>query len=166
MSLSQCSRSQCGSFMLEALIGILIFSFGVLAMIALQAKAIAVQADAQYRIEAANFADQILGQINLNVAREMGTGTVNTADLLTFSHQGAGVATSCNFSGAVSSNPSVIAWASAINSTASTVLPGSTTAMQQIAISTTDSNRVTVVICWQAPNDPATRFHRLIAYVN
>ena len=170
----QYRRTQHGSFLLEALIGILIFSLGVLAMIALQASAIAVQSDAQYRIEAANLADQILGQINLNVAHDSLTGNVDTTDLLTFSHQPVGGTTECssggadccNFSGAESTNALVTSWADAVNATASTRLPGSTSAMQQITISTANSNRATIVICWQVPKDPRPRFHRVIAYVN
>jgi len=42
-------RSQAGSVLLEALIGILIFSLGILSMVALGATAVNVQADAQYR---------------------------------------------------------------------------------------------------------------------
>jgi len=38
--------------LLEALIGILIFSLGILSMVALGATAVNVQADAQYRTEA------------------------------------------------------------------------------------------------------------------
>ena len=174
MNFAPFGKSQQGSFMLEALFGILVFSFGVLAMIALQANAIAVQADAQYRIEAANFADQILGQINLNVARDVATGNVNTTDLLTFDHQAIGGTTQCsiggadccNFSGAASTNALVTNWVAAVDTAATTSLPGSTAAMQQIAISTVNSNRATVVICWQSPKDPAPRFHRVIAYIN
>ncbi len=165
---------QQGSFLLEALIGVVIFALGVLTMIALQANAIAVQSDAQYRIEASNLADQILGQINLNVARDALTGNVDQTDLLTFSHQPTGGTTQCrsggadccNFSGAASTNPIVTAWATALNTTAATRLPGSSASSQQITISTADSNRVSIVICWQGPKDVNPRFHRILAYVN
>ncbi len=160
--------------MLEALIGILIFSLGVLAVIALQANAITVQSDAQYRIEAANLADRILGQINLSVSRDVLTGNVTPASLNAFSHQPTGGTSQCktngsdccNFTGTASSSPLVTSWVTAITTTATTRLPGATTAMQQIAISTGNSNRATVVICWRGPNDPTTRFHRVIAYIN
>lgn len=157
---------QRGSFMIEALVGILIFSLGVLAMIALQANAIAVQSDAQYRIEAANFADQILGKINVNVSRDAASGNVDTADLLTFSHQPVGVTPTCVFTGAASTNSLVTDWASAISATAGTRLPGASAATQQIVVDVANSNRVTVVICWQGPKDAVFRFHRVIAYVN
>lgn len=165
---------QRGSFLLEALIGVVIFALGALTLIALQANAIAVQSDAQYRIEASNMADQILGQININVARNPLTGNVDQADLATFSHQTVGGTTQCrtggadccNFSGPPSTNALVTAWATALNTTAATRLPGSTAASQQITISVADSNRVAVVICWQGPKDVNPRFHRILAYVN
>ncbi len=166
MNRSQFQTSQRGSFMLEALIGILIFSLGVLAIIALQANAIAVQTDAQYRIEAANFSDQILGQINLNVARDAATSTVNTTDLLTFNHQPTGTVPTCSFSGVASTNPLVTSWATAVNSTAGTRLPGGSAATQQIVVDTANANRVTVILCWKNPKDAAFRFHRVIAYIN
>lgn len=166
MNRAKFQRSQSGSFMLEALIGILVFSLGVLAIIALQANAIAVQTDAQYRIEAANFADRILGEINLNVARDVATGTVNTTDLLSFAHQPIGSVPTCSFSGTASTNPLVTNWATAVISTAGTRLPGSSSSTQQILVDTANANRVTVILCWRSPNDTAFRFHRVIAYVN
>jgi type IV pilus assembly protein PilV len=51
-----CSR-QRGGFLLEALIGILIFTLGVLGLVALQARAISYTSDAQYRGEAAYLAN-------------------------------------------------------------------------------------------------------------
>lgn len=174
MSRVQFKRSQQGSFLLEALIGVVIFAMGVLTMIALQANAIAVQTDAQYRIEAANLTDQIVGQINLNVARDALSGNVSTTDLATFSHQPVGGTTQCatggadccGFSGAASTNPLVTAWATAITTTAATRLPGSSSTMQQIAINTANSNQATITICWQGPKDTRPRFHRVIAYIN
>lgn len=167
-------QKQYGSFLLDALIGVVIFALGVLGMIAMQANAIAVQSDAQYRIEASNLVNQILGQINLNVARDPLTGNVDQTDLLTFSHQPvggtgqcrSGGADCCNFSGPVSTNALVTAWATALNTTPATRLPGASASSQQIAISTADSNRVSIVICWQGPKDVNPRFHRIIAYVN
>jgi type IV pilus assembly protein PilV len=62
-------RSQSGIVLLEALIGILIFSLGVLSMVALGATAVTVQADAQYRTEAMNLAERDLSQIWTGVDR-------------------------------------------------------------------------------------------------
>jgi type IV pilus assembly protein PilV len=49
--------------LLEALIAILIFSVGILAMIGMQATAIKEVADAKYRSDAAFLANQLIGQL-------------------------------------------------------------------------------------------------------
>jgi type IV pilus modification protein PilV len=171
-------RSQQGSFMLEALIGILIFFLGVLTMIALQASSIAIQTDSQYRAEASNLVDQILGQINLN-SRD-NTGAVNAVTLAGFSHQPTGGVTTCrlldtdalaatdccNFAGLASANPLVTDWVAAVSSDAATRLPGSTAARQQIVVDAGTANQVIVTVCWQGPKDIRPRFHRVIGYVN
>ncbi|GAO37779.1 hypothetical protein SCT_3217 [Sulfuricella sp. T08] len=56
-------RNQQGSALLEALIGILIFSMGILAIVGLQAASIKVTADAKDRTDASFFANQIIGQM-------------------------------------------------------------------------------------------------------
>ncbi|MDD3379909.1 MAG: type IV pilus modification protein PilV [Rugosibacter sp.] len=172
-------KQQTGSFLLEAVIGILIFFIGVLAMIALQANSIAIQNDAQYRIEAANLADQMLGQINLNVTRDV-NGNVNTADLAGFSHQATGGTTTCNllatdaaantdccnFSGAASGSALVTDWVNDVTANPKRRLPGTTAAMQQIVVDTATVNRVAVTVCWQGPKDGRPRVHRIIGYIN
>ena len=64
-------------FLIEALIAILIFSLGILSLVAIQTAAMSAQNDAQYRVEAANFANQMMSQIWLNVARNSGTVEYN-----------------------------------------------------------------------------------------
>ncbi len=54
---------QRGSFLLEALISVLIVAFGILGLIGLQARAIQNVDDAQYRGEAAYLANAYLGQM-------------------------------------------------------------------------------------------------------
>jgi len=54
---------QRGSFLLEALISVLIVAFGVLGLIGLQARAIQNVDDAQYRGEAAYLASALIGQM-------------------------------------------------------------------------------------------------------
>jgi type IV pilus assembly protein PilV len=172
-------KQQTGSFLLEAVIGILIFFIGVLAMIALQANSIAIQNDSQYRVEAANLADQMLGQINLNVTRDV-NGNVNPADLAGFSHQATGGTTTCrllttdpaaatdccNFSGAASANAFVTNWVNQVTTNPATRLPGATAAMQQIVINPAMSNQVIVTVCWQGPKDGRPRVQRVIGYIN
>jgi type IV pilus assembly protein PilV len=55
--------AQRGSFLLEALISVLIVALGLLGLIALQARAIQNVDDAQYRAEAAYLANALLGQM-------------------------------------------------------------------------------------------------------
>jgi len=172
-------KNQTGAFLIEAMIGILIFFIGVLAMIGLQANSIAIQNDSQYRVEAANLADQMLGQINLNVTRDA-NGNVNTADLTNFNHQTTGGTTTCrllatdvaantdccNFGGTASTNALVTGWVNDVATNPATRLPGSTAAMQQIVVNTAAANQVAVTVCWQGPKDGRPRFHRVIGYIN
>jgi len=156
-------KSQQGVFLLEALIGIIIFSIGILTLIALQTTAIAVQADAQYRIEAANIADRMLGEIALNVNRT--SNATLQASLANFAHRPTTSAT-CNYTGADSADPLVTAWTTAINTTAATRLPGSSASRQQILVNTGTFNQVTITICWQSPADAIPRRHTLVSYIN
>ena len=57
------ARSQAGVMLIEALIGILIFSIGILALLGMQGTAIKNTTDARYRSEAAFLATQIVGQM-------------------------------------------------------------------------------------------------------
>ena len=179
-------RKQLGSFMLEALIGILIFFLGVLTMIALQASSIAIQTDSQYRAEASNLVDQMLGQINLNSRDNL--GVVDAVKLAAFSHRPTGgvqncklldtdplAATDCcNFTGLESANPLVLDWRDAASTDAATRLPwpDATTANQQQQIvvnAVVDGvavNQVIVTVCWRGPKDARPRFHRAIGYIN
>ena len=54
---------QRGGFLLEALIGILIFTLGVLGLMALQARAIGYSSDTQYRGEAAYLANSYIAKM-------------------------------------------------------------------------------------------------------
>ena len=56
-------KGQSGVMLLEALIGILIFSIGILAVVGMQATAIRTVTDSKYRSEAAFLANQLMAQI-------------------------------------------------------------------------------------------------------
>jgi type IV pilus assembly protein PilV len=162
--MTRMQTSQSGMALLEALIGILIFSLGILAMVAMQA------ADAQYRIEAVNAANQLISQMWVNVDRS-NPGTVQAA-LLTFEHRTGGAPDTCDFSGGDATNAAVVAWLNLVQtgkadgSGSTPLLPGVTDTMQQIDVDTGSNNRVTITLCWRAPNDPAPRRHTVVAYVN
>jgi type IV pilus assembly protein PilV len=153
---------QQGMILIEALVGILIFSMGILALVGMQASAISAQSDAQYRIEAANLANKMLSQIWLNVDRTSAT-TIQTS-LGGFAHQTTGG--NCSYSGTASTNALVTDWVSEVSSDSGTRLPGATAAMQQIVVDTANFNRVTITVCWRAPNEAATRRHTVVSHVN
>jgi type IV pilus assembly protein PilV len=56
-------KQQAGSFLLEALIGILIFAFGVLGIVGLQAHSLRVTNESQYRAEAAYLANRVMSEM-------------------------------------------------------------------------------------------------------
>jgi type IV pilus assembly protein PilV len=158
---------QSGIALLEALIGILLFSLGILAMVAMQAASVNAVADAQYRIEAVNAANQLLGQMWTAVDRS-NSATVQ-ASLLTFEHQDSGSPAECNFSGTAATSPTIVAWLNHLNTGGpggGPLLPGATPAMQQVEIDTGANNRVTITLCWSAPNDATPRRHTVVAYVH
>ncbi len=164
-------KSASGFFLLEALIAVLIFSLGLLGLVAMSGAAVSAQSDAQYRSEAAKFANEILGSIWVNVARSTSVldpnGLVTKASLAAFVHNPSG--TDCNFSGAAGTHPLVGSWSNRVIATgANGGLPGATASGQQITIDTTTTglNKVSVIVCWQAPQDRAPRKHIAIGYVN
>jgi type IV pilus assembly protein PilV len=152
---------QHGMILIEALIGILIFSMGILALVAMQTAAVSAQSDAQYRIEAGNLVDKMLYQISLNVDRTT-SGSLQTS-LAGFAHQAGG--SSCNFSGTPSTNAVVTNWVTDATA-AGKGLPGSTSAMQQILVDPANFNQVTVTLCWKGPNEITPHKHTVISYIN
>ncbi len=180
-SLTRQGRSpmEHGFFMLEALIAMLIFSLGVLGMVAMGAVAINAQNDAQYRTEAANYANDVASAMQLNVdriayidANGVTSNIVNTATLATFAHYAGPSSGSspCAFTGTASSNAAVTSWITRIVPTASNPrgLPGAAANGLQIQILTGANgyNQANITVCWQAPSDKAQRKHTLVAFIN
>jgi len=60
---SPISGNQSGVMLLEALIAILVFSLGILSLVALQATAVQLTSDAKYRTDATLLANRLLGQM-------------------------------------------------------------------------------------------------------
>lgn len=168
-AMNQMKPIQSGFFLLEALIGILVFSLGVLAMIALGTTAVTMQADAQYRSEAMNLAERISSDIWTGVVRTQvvvngaSMSEVDTVSLAAF-QQDQTVTAACSFTGGDSANAAVVSWRNAIRAS----LPGSLPGMQRIAVNTAagTGNQVTITICWQAPSDNKKREYTLVTYVN
>ena len=139
-------KEQRGAMLLEALIAILIFSMGILALMGMQATVINTVSESKSRSDAGFLANRIIGQIwadraNLasyacNPCTTTGTGNIDTR-----------------------------AWATEIQSGA-LQLPGVTDAANQPTITLGANNQVQVQVFWQAPYATAQRNHLVIAYVN
>jgi type IV pilus assembly protein PilV len=130
---------QRGATLLEALIGILIFSVGILALVGMQALAIKHMSDAKYRSDAAFFANEIIGQM-----------WVNRAALGSFAYPGTG------------SPPAAISdWVTSIQG----ALPG-VTAAANLPIITVAGTTVTVTVRWQLPGGSDVHRHVTMAYIN
>lgn len=142
-------RRQQGVMLLEALIGILIFSVGILGLVGLQAVSINAVSDAKYRADAALLANQIISQMWAD----------NPSNLAGYQHKQT-TSSTCNFTGSSSTNANVVAWLGSSTTAGSVLnqLPGTNAATQQIVIGT--DNTVTVTLCWKPPNAPT--YHRLV----
>jgi len=115
---------QKGITLLESLLGILLFSVGILAVVGLQAMAIRTVAESKYRVDASFLANEIIGQM-----------WVNQTNLATYAYAGG--------------TPPAVAqnWVTHVQNT----LPGATTNTPIIAIGA--GNTVTITIFWQHPEE-------------
>ena len=115
---------QTGVMLLEALVALLIFSIGILAVVGLQGMAVENVSEAKYRTDASFLASQIIGQM-----------WVNRTNLANYKYSGGPA-------------PKELAnWLDQVNAT----LPGAITNPPSIDISA--SNIVTVTMFWQRPAD-------------
>jgi type IV pilus assembly protein PilV len=129
---------QKGSMMLEGLIAILIFSLGILSIVALLGASVKNTSDAKYRTEASLLTNQIIGQ--------MWTGDRTSTALVADYSSPDGTA--------------FTAWSNAVTQT----LPGVTGAnMPTVEIT---GNVVTVTVRWQAPGEAASHNYVAIARIN
>jgi len=122
-------KHQAGASILEILVSILILSLAVLALGGLQTKSISAASDAKYRVEATNYADQI-----------MGTMWADRANLATYPTFAA---------------PAAAAW----RTTVMAALPGATaptiTVTPNVSASSPAGNLVSVTVRWSPPGLPA-----------
>jgi type IV pilus assembly protein PilV len=130
-------RKQRGVMVLEALIAILIFSLGILALMALQATAIRLSGDAKYRTDAAFLADKMIAQMWLD----------DPANLSGYAHMSSSGTTPCN-PGGTNGNTAVMNW---LTNDVSTSLPGVVATKQRISILA--GNIVEVSLCWKMPSE-------------
>jgi type IV pilus assembly protein PilV len=148
-------RSQRGAVLLEALFAILLFSIGVLALVALQAVSIKNSIDAKYRSDASYLANQIVSQM-----------WTDRSNLDRYSHYPAG--TLCAFTGSASADASpwvtpVTGWVAQVTD----LLPGSAANKTQILVSTVGSTKqVKVTVCWKSPQETNSHNFVVTAQIN
>lgn len=143
-------HKQNGSMLLEAMIAILIFSMGILAVVGLQAASIKASTDAKYRSDASLLANELLGQ--------MWVSNRTTATLqASFSSPGGAAYTTWKGATVSPAAGTVLATLpqAAANPPIVTVAP--------VVGPTTTSSQVTISIFWKAPSEPAANpFHRYV----
>lgn len=142
-------RNEQGVILLEALIGLLIFSVGILGMVALQAAAIQQTSDTQYRANASLLASQIIGQM-----------WGDRGNLAAYSQTSGGGA-ACNTAGAPSGYTPITQWLAQVTGE----LPGATPSMQTVQISGTANNVITVTVCWKSSHDIAAHHYVAVAQI-
>lgn len=134
-------RGQQGVMLLEALVGILIFSIGILALIAMQGVAMKNTNDARYRSEASFLATQIISQM-----------WVDRTNLASYDTDGTAYTIRDNWLTSVEAN------LPGINLATSTRSP-------TIDVDTT-TNQVTVTIQWLQPGETETRRVQIVNTIN
>lgn len=133
---------QSGVALLEALVSILIFSLGILALVGLQSTMIRTSIDAKHRADAATLANQMIGA--------MWAADRSAADFKDkFELNPGEAACTDGANSAAGKNDSLAAWLVQVESLA--VLPGSAGLRQQIVVG--DNNLVTVTVCWKNVQD-------------
>jgi type IV pilus assembly protein PilV len=133
--------NQGGVVLIEAMIGILIFSLGVLALVAMQAVSTSNVSNARYRSEAAFLANEIAAQAW--IAR--GTGS----NIATFKWPGG--------------NPTTTAWVQKVE----TLLPQAAAYPPTITSVAGDASGyiLTITVRWKAPDALTPSNHVAVAYV-
>ncbi len=136
---------QNGMSLLEGLLAVLIFSVGILALVALQATSVRATTDAKLRADASFLASQLIARMWTDFSNMNGyaynTGGAN-----------------CAFAGG-GGNASVNDWATSVQA----ALPG---ANAQVTVSTAAAtlNMVTITICWPAGDE--TRRYQTVTQIN
>lgn len=140
------AHQQQGVVLLEALIGILIFSLGVLALVAMQAISVSTVSNARYRTEAAFLANEILAEAWVDRG-------VNYANLQTYA-----------VSSGVGTNPNTQAWVAKVNAS----LPGTAANPPDIAVVSPASGgrQLTVTVRWRAPDAVTPSNHVAVAFIS
>jgi len=153
LALDKC-RNQRGFVLLDALVAIVIFSIGILGMVALQASAVTMTSSANYRINAAMLTDQVIAQMWGDTSSSLQTDFVGKG--------GTG-------------GSQYTAWFNTLDCSSTTAstscLPGVKANPPTIAITQTNpakrpnDYKVTVTINWQAPGDSSVHSYVSITQI-
>ena len=145
------AKKHVGAALIEALVSLLVFSFGVLGLLGLQAVSIKNSSDAKYRSDASYLANQIISQM-----------WVDRTNIDAYAHYPTGSV--CAFTGSVSTNGNVTKWMTQVTS----MLPGAASTQTQIQVATPVANTktVTVTICWQTPQENSAHNFVTTAQIN
>ncbi len=134
---------QAGVMLLEVLIALLIFAFGILGLIGMQAVSIKLTGESKYRAEAAMFVDQLVNQM--------------------WADDRTNAALVANYDSTVGGNK-YTEWKNQIQTTG-TGLPGASGANAPI-VAIDVNNVVTVTVYWQAPEETAAHKYVTVARLN
>jgi type IV pilus assembly protein PilV len=136
--------SQQGAMLLEALVAIVIFSMGILAIVGMQAAAVNNSAESKYRSDANLLANQLLGQMWVSD---------RTPTTLKANFQG----------GAGTNGAAYTAWLgdAATDGTVIRTLPGAATSPPVVTVDDAATvGLVSIVVYWQAPSDTSATPHK------
>ena len=138
-------NAQSGVMLLEALIGILIFSLGILAMVGMQAMSIRLASDSRDRAEASTLASQLIGEL-----------WVNRTALATYQYSGTGTA------------PAALTnWVARVNAS----LPDAAANPPIVPVGASPlgaavGTQTTITLRWRNPSDTTVHQYVMTAYIN
>ena len=123
---------QSGSMLLEALIAILIFSMGILAVAGMQASAVRATSDAKFRSDASMLANKLIGEMWVSD---------RTASVLKTNFQGGGGTDGASYT----------AWTNDVYA----ILPGAAANPPVVTVATsgTTTGLVSITLHWNLPGD-------------
>lgn len=135
------SSKQGGAFLLEALIGILIFSMGILALVGLQAASVNSVSESKYRIDSSFLANEIIAEMWVS----------DRTNLTNFRLPGGGA-------------PAIPTWIDKVEA----ALPEAAANPPTIDVEGSDVTgyTVTVTLRWKTPASDDVRTHTEVAFIH
>lgn len=127
---------QGGSVLIESLVAILIFSFGVLALFGIQSRALKDMSQANYRSTAVYLAGQIVARAQGDINHLNDYQTTNTAK--------------------------VVPWINEVKA----ALPAGDATVTSVKDATSNNGTIAVTINWQVPGDANAHKHTVSTYVS